>query len=114
MTKEFANHKLGIVYDALVKVYLKMGNSIEAIEKSYAPDEELMGMMKESDSMPMTENNYGFYLAQMKGSNATVMACVMWKNGGNPVGILSALCIKTKINLQEMEMQSAEWKANQN
>lgn len=91
MTKQFAEEKLNALYEAYVAVLIDNGKTPEEAAALFAVDAEMQRVIRKRDEFPTTKDNYGAYLGLIGKDGAK--AVLIWKNGGNPVGILTALLL---------------------
>jgi hypothetical protein len=97
MTKEFAEAKLSDMEAAYRRVLAAKGVAPEKIEAALSHDPEMEKDLKKMEALPLTKDSYGAYMPLVQKDG--VIAIALWKSGGNPVGILTALYINLGISL---------------
>lgn len=89
MTREFAEGKLQAFYDNFVAHDERLATMLQ-------PDPEMQDIVAKLEEFPTTKDSHGAYLAYSKDA---LKAVLFWKNGADPVGVLTALYINLGIAL---------------
>jgi hypothetical protein len=97
MTKEFAEAKLTAFHEAFHGAMIMTGKTKEEADACFAFDPDIEAALKKEEALPLTKDNYGMYLG-LVGKDA-VKAVLLWKCGGNPIGIMTALYMNHQIDI---------------